>query len=107
MEFQRGSVGNNGDGYVKAAYKEFTFSYLFHRDTFDPFDFLTTPEIVKTLPTEQTMNLLVASREKRFTPEWRSTLKLLYNRRDGSTCANCHDSTGASTLINGAPATAR
>ena len=73
--------------------------------TFDPFNFLTTPEIVKTLPTEQTMNLLVASHENgsRLNGDRRS---LLYNRRDGSTCANCHDSTGGGTIINGAPATA-
>ncbi len=105
MEFQRDSVANNGDGYIKAAFKGLTLSYLFHRDTFEPFTFLSNPDPVRTLPTEQTMNLLVASHEKRFTPEWRSTLKLLYNRRDGSTCANCHDSSGAGTFLNGAFAT--
>ena len=60
---------------------------------------------VPTIPTEQTLHLLVASHETKINPAWRSTLKVLYNRRDGTTCANCHDPTGAGTIINGLPAT--
>jgi outer membrane receptor for ferrienterochelin and colicin len=104
MEFQRNSIFENGDGYLNAAYKDFALAYLLHGDSFGSFDFgARTP--VPTLPTGQTLQLLVASHEKKINSEWRSTLKGLYNRRDGNTCANCHDPTGGGTLINGVTAT--
>jgi len=103
MEFQRGSVLNNGDAYLKAAYKGLGVSYLFHRDTFDSFVF--SPTQGKTLPTDQALNLLVLSHDTRLNDQWSSSLKVLYNRRDGNTCANCHDPNGGGLLINGAPPT--
>jgi outer membrane receptor for ferrienterochelin and colicin len=103
MAFQRNSTFENGDGYVKAAYKGFGLAYLLHGDSFGSFDTGRTP--VPTIPTGQTLHLLVASHETKINPAWRSTLKVLYNRRDGNTCANCHDPTGGGTIINGLPAT--
>jgi outer membrane receptor protein involved in Fe transport len=101
MEFQRGSVIKNGEAYLDVRYKGLTASYLLDRDTSDPFLFSN----VATLGTKQKLNVVTASYEKRLAPQWSSTLKVLYNRRDGNTCANCHDPTGGGTIINDKPAT--
>jgi outer membrane receptor protein involved in Fe transport len=101
MEFQHGTMIKNGETYLDVRYKGLAVSYLADRDTSDPFVW----GAANTLGTKQTLNVVSASYEKRIAPQWNSTSKVLYNRRDGNTCANCHDATGAGTIINGQTAT--
>ena len=104
MEFQRGVAIKNADGFLDIRYKDVAVSYLLHRDTSDPFLFLGSTNTY-TLPTEQTLNVVTGSYQKRLASQWNSGFKVLYNRRDGNTCANCHDPSGAGTFVNNTFAT--
>jgi iron complex outermembrane receptor protein len=101
MIFQTGKIVKNAEGFLDVRYKGLTASYLLDRDTTDPFIWQNNG----TLGSKQTLNIATAAYEKRLAPEWNSTARVLYNRRDGNTCANCHDYTGAGTIINGQVAT--
>jgi outer membrane receptor protein involved in Fe transport len=101
MIFQTGQMVKRAEGYLDVRYKGLAASYLVDRDTSDPFLFSGVP----TLGTKQTLNIATAVYNKQLAPEWNSSTKVLYNRRDGVTCANCHDPTGAGTYINGQFAT--
>jgi outer membrane receptor for ferrienterochelin and colicin len=101
MIFQTGQMVKSAEGYLDVRYKGLVASYLVDRDTSDPFVFSNVP----TLGTKQTLNIATAAYDKRLAPQWNSSTKVLYNRRDGNTCANCHDPTGGGTLINGQTAT--
>jgi outer membrane receptor for ferrienterochelin and colicin len=101
MIFQTGRIVKNAEGYLDVRYKGLTASYLLARDTSDPFIF----QNLSTAGSKQTLNIASAAYDKRLAPDWNSTTRFLYNRRDGNTCANCHDFTGAGTIINGQVAT--
>ncbi|HZS46584.1 MAG TPA: TonB-dependent receptor [Blastocatellia bacterium] len=102
LEYQRTNDVEiaGGDAYFRAAYKHFEFTYLFHRDTYTPFQ-LSTEE---TDSPEQDLNMITAAYAGKITKSWSYTARALYNRRNGTTCAVCHDSRGNGTFLNGLPA---
>lgn len=100
LEFARTTDFRTGDFYFKTSYKGFGASYLFHRDTFDTFSYAEgTPTPPQSLPTEQNLNLLNLSYNTRIAESLTANVKFLYNRRDGSTCAACHDPEGNGTPL--------
>lgn len=119
MELHKRSVFNNGDFYLKSKYKGLSLSYLFHRDTFDPFPFTLhnviaaepgatvvsgTPR-VDTAGTHQNLNLLSVGHDAKLSTSWTSKIKFLYNRRNGNTCASCHSPLGRGVTSDGSPGT--
>jgi len=100
MEYQKDVSLLSGDAYLRTNYKGMETTYLVHRDTYSPFQLAAQP----TQPTEQNLHMLNLSYGKPLSRSWSYQLRMLYNRRDGTTCANCHDSTASGTLRNGLPA---
>lgn len=102
LEYQRrdGVKIRGGDAYFRSAYKGFELTYLLHRDTYDSFNFAGE----RTAEPEQTLHMLTLSYARQLNPAWSYRARMLYNRRDGTTCAACHDPRGNGTLINGAAA---
>jgi len=105
MEFFRDSEFRTGDFYFNTSYKGLGVSYLFHRDTLESFAFAQDdPDVspVETLPTDQNLNLLSLSFDQPLGESWSTSAKFLFNQRDGSTCAACHDSEANGTpLLDG------
>ena len=102
MEFMRDTQYDAGDFYFNTSYKGLGVSYLFHRDTFESFDYaVQNPAAppVQSLPTEQTLNLFSVNYRTDLGESWATETKFLFNRRDGSTCAACHDPNGRATFL--------
>ena len=85
---------------LKPGYKGIELTYQLHRDTSSRF----TLDDEQTLPSEQNLNMVNVSHARQLSESWSYRGRLLYNRRGGTTCANCHDPRGAGTLRNGVPA---
>lgn len=106
-----GTDVKNGDIYFKSQYRDLSLSYLFHRDDTGSFTWIkprTLPTITRldgttipsfneaigccdTVPTEQTLQFLDASYNKKFNNNHSLQVKAFYNRRKGNTCGNCHN----------------
>jgi len=100
MEYQKDVSLLSGDAYLRTNYKGMETTYLIHRDTYSPFQLAAQP----TQPTEQNLHMLNFSYGKPLSRSWSYRMRMLYNRRDGTTCANCHDSTANGTFRHGLPA---
>jgi outer membrane receptor protein involved in Fe transport len=106
-----GTEVRNGDGYFKTRYKDLSLSYLYHNDQTKPyawikprnFPLVTRPNgttipsfndvigCCETVPTEQTLQFLDGTYNKRFENGHQWQVKAFYNRRNGNTCGNCHN----------------
>jgi iron complex outermembrane receptor protein len=90
MDFDRTSDINSGDAFIKTNYRDFSLSYLLHKD--DSGSFLIDSESnIHTVKTHQTLNVIDAGYNHRFSENWSWRSKAFFNRRDGNTCESCHN----------------
>ncbi|PWT91062.1 MAG: hypothetical protein C5B54_06105 [Acidobacteria bacterium] len=108
----------SGDAYFKASNQTYSFSYTFHRDTTDSFNWFkprkptnlpgapTDPALSDggpcciTFPTEQTLQFVDFNYKRPVNDRDNFQFKAFYNRRDGNTCANCHFNSFGPDVVN-------
>lgn len=100
LEYQKDVRLLSGDAYLRTSYKGMETTYLLHRDTYSPFQLAGG----QSLPTEQNLHMLNLSYGRPLSRSWSFRVRALYNRRDGTTCANCHDFRASGTFRNDLPA---
>ncbi len=100
LEYQKDVRLLSGDAYMRANYKGLETTYLLHRDTYSPFPLAGG----QSLPTQQNLHMLNLSYGGQLSRSWSFRVRALYNRRDGTTCANCHDFRASGTFRNDLPA---
>ncbi len=94
---ENNSSVNGFDGFVKASYKEWQFSYYRHDDSFEGFE---EPIPIPTLPPgsafrsadtmQQSVDIIAAKYDKTLNPKVSLGGDVSFARRNGAHCAACH-----------------